>query len=269
MLINANSVSPNLALRIGGDQVSKMRRAIVTGGATNIGRAITVALLAGDARVVVGQPDVSVAATLIEQYGDRVVALEVDVGDAAQCRRFVDQAAEVLDGVDVLVNNAAISGAAALATLDDLLPEDFERMTKVNLGGPIFCSQAAVPHMRKSGGGVIVHISSVNAFKPQPGALVYAATKAALSSLTQSMGRELAPDHIRVVAVAPGDIRVDTSAASAKQMAAQGLDSGIAEQTPLGQGEPNDIAETVAFLCSEKAKFVTGTTWLVDGGLLS
>ena len=99
--------------------------------------------------------------------------------------------------------------------------------------------------------------------------MVYAATKAALGSVTQSMARELASDGIRVVAVAPGDIRVDTSEASAKTMAERGLDSGIAAQTPLGQGEPNDIAETVAFLCSGKAKFVTGTTWVVDGGLLA
>jgi len=246
-----------------------MHRAIVTGGATNIGRAITEAFLAQGGSVVVGQLDATVAVPLIERWGGRVSVVEFDAGDAAQCRRFVDQAAELLGGLDVLVNNAAITGAAALATLDDLLPADFERMVGVNLGGPIFCSQAAVPHLRKSGGGVIVHISSVNAFKPQPGALVYAATKAALSSLTQSMGRELAVDGIRVVAVAPGDIRVDSSAASAQRRAEQGLDSGIEAQTPLGQGEPNDIAETVAFLCSSKAKFVTGTTWLVDGGLLS
>jgi len=246
-----------------------MHRAIVTGGATNIGRAITEAFLAQGGSVVVGQLDATVAVPLIERWEGRVSVVEFDAGDAAQCRRFVDQAAELLGGLDVLVNNAAITGAAALATLDDLLPADFERMVGVNLGGPIFCSQAAVPHLRKSGGGVIVHISSVNAFKPQPGALVYAATKAALSSLTQSMGRELAVDGIRVVAVAPGDIRVDSSAASVQRRAEQGLDSGIEAQTPLGQGEPNDIAETVAFLCSSKAKFVTGTTWLVDGGLLS
>ncbi|MDB4384553.1 SDR family oxidoreductase [Opitutaceae bacterium] len=246
-----------------------MQRVIVTGGATNIGRAITEAFLARGANVVVGQPDASAAASLIAQYGERVSVLEFDAGDADQCREFVDQATAKLGGLDVLVNNAAITGAAALAKLEDLSSEDFERMTQVNLGGPIFCSQAAVPHLRQSDGAVIVHISSVNAFKPQAGGVVYAATKAALTSLTQSMGRELAADGIRVVAVAPGDIEVDTSAASAQSMAVAGLDSGIEEQTPLGRGEPNDIAETVAFLCSPQAKFVTGTTWVVDGGLLA
>lgn len=246
-----------------------MLRAIVTGGATNIGRAITERFLADGARVVVGQPDVAVAQPLVDRFGDRVIPLPVDVGDAVQCRRFVDAAAEQLDGLDVLVNNAAITGAGALARLADVKPEDFDRMVGVNLGGPVFCSQAAVPAMKASGGGVIVQVSSVNAYKPQPGASLYAATKAALVSLTQSMGRELAADGIRVVAVAPGDIRVDTSAGSAEVMAKAGLDSGIEAQTPLGQGEPADVAETVAFLCSGKAKFVTGTTWMVDGGLLA
>ena len=246
-----------------------MLRAIVTGGATNIGRAITERLLAEGARVVVGQPDVAVASALREQYGERVIVLRVDVADAAQCRAFVEEAARELGGLDVLVNNAAITGAGALATLSELSADVFERMMRVNLGGSIFCAQAAVPHMREAGGGVIVHVSSVNAFKPQAGAMVYAATKAAIGSVTQSMARELAADGIRVVAVAPGDIGVDTSAASAKLMTERGLDSGIAEQTPLGQGEPSDVAETVAFLCSGKAKFVTGTTWVVDGGLLA
>lgn len=246
-----------------------MLRAIVTGGATNIGRAISEKLLADGARVVVGQPDPSVAAPLIEKHGEKVTALTVDVGDAADCHRFVDEAAAALGGLDVLVNNAAITGADALAPLGELSAEGFRRITDVNLGGPVFCSQAAVPHLRQSGGGVIVHISSVNAFKPQPGALAYAATKAALGSITQSMAHELAVDGIRVVAIAPGDIRVDTSDASAQVMAEKGLDSGIAEATPLGVGEPVDIAETVAFLCSDRAKFVTGTTWIVDGGLLA
>jgi NAD(P)-dependent dehydrogenase (short-subunit alcohol dehydrogenase family) len=259
----------NLALRIGRIQIRPMQRVIVTGGATNIGRAITEAFLAQGANVVVGQLDAASAAPLIAQHGDQVSVLEFDAGDAMQCRQFVDQAAEKLGGLDVLVNNAAITGVKALTTLAELSSDDFDRMTKVNLGGPIFCAQAAVPHFREAGGGVIVNISSVNAFKPQAGGMVYAASKAALGSVTQSMARELAADGIRVVAVAPGDIQVDTSAASAKIMCERGLDSEIAEQTPLGQGEPNDVAETVVFLGSGKAKFVTGTTWIVDGGLLA
>ena len=99
--------------------------------------------------------------------------------------------------------------------------------------------------------------------------MIYAATKAAVSSLAQSMGKELATDRIRVIAVAPGDIRVDTSAQLERELAEKGMTSDVGNQTPLGAGDPGDIAETVVFLCSDRAKFVTGTTWVVDGGLLA
>jgi len=245
------------------------QRVIVTGGATNIGRAITEMFLKERGRVVVGQPDPTVARSLIEHYGARVIALPVDVGDPAQCRSFVDAAVEALGGLDVLVNNAAITGGGAISTLGELTPEHFERIVSINLGGSLFCAQAAVPHLRTSGGGVIVNLSSINAWRPQRGAMVYAATKAAINSVTRSMGKELAPDGIRVVAVAPGDICVDTSIQLQAKLASRGEKSDVANQTPLGRGEPNDIAETVVFLCSPRAKFVTGTTWLIDGGLLA
>lgn len=245
------------------------QRVIVTGGATNIGRAITELFLQEGGRVVVGQPDPTVAAALIERYGDRVVALAVDVGDPVQCHAFVDAATKALGGLDVLVNNAAITGGGGLSTLGELTPELFDRLMRVNLGGSLFCAQAAVPHLKGSGGGVIVNLSSINAWRPQRGALIYAATKAAINSVTQSMGKELAADGIRVVAVAPGDICVDTSSQLQAKLASRGEKSDVADLTPLGRGEPNDIAETVVFLCSARAKFVTGTTWLVDGGLLA
>ncbi|MCF3650462.1 SDR family NAD(P)-dependent oxidoreductase [Synoicihabitans lomoniglobus] len=243
---------------------TKTQRVVVTGGATNIGRAITEAFLAAGARVAVGQPDPQVAAPLIARYGERVVVLPVDVGDAGQCRRFLDEAAAALGGIDALVNNAAITGPSSMSRLPEVTPEIFDRMMRVNVGGAVFCSQAAVPHLSASGGGVIVHISSINALRPQHGAMLYAATKAGVSSLAQSMGKELAPAGIRVVAVAPGDIRT----ADSNAMAAPTASHDVVGQTPLGPGEPNDIGEVVVYLCSRRAKFVTATTWVVDGGLM-
>lgn len=245
------------------------RRIIVTGGATNIGRAITEAFLAQGATVAVGQPDPAVAAPLLEQYGARVIALRVDVGDPAQCRAFIDEAAQRLGGVDVLVNNAAVTGPGSSRLLSEIDPAHVDLVLNVNLRGVLFCSQAAVPHLRRSGGGVIIHLSSINAFRPQRGAMVYAASKAALSSLTQSMAKELAADKIRVVAVAPGDIATGRDAQLAQELAARGMVSDVAGQTPLGPGAPEDIGAVVAFLCSKGGRFVTGTTWVVDGGLLS
>jgi NAD(P)-dependent dehydrogenase (short-subunit alcohol dehydrogenase family) len=197
------------------------------------------------------------------------MALQVDIGDPAQCSAFVGQAAEKMGGLDALINNAAITGLKAASFLSDVTAEQFRRLLDVNLGGPVFCSQAAVPYLRRAGGGTIIHISSTNAFRPQRGALLYAASKAALTSLTQSMARELASDGIRVVAVAPGDIRVDTSADLLAQGSSMRLGADIVDQTPLGAGKPEDIAEVVNFLISPRAKFVTGVTWVVDGGLLA
>ena len=244
-------------------------RAIVTGGGANIGRAITEALLARGGRVAIGQRTLAAAAPLVARYGGRVIPFAVDVGDPAACRRFVDAAAAALGGLDVLVNNAAVTGAGAIARFAEITPEHFEQVVRVNLGGVIFCSQAAVPHLKAAGGGVMVHISSVNALRPQQGALVYAATKAGLTSVTQSMAKELAADGIRVVAIAPGDIALDQAVAADAAMAAKGAGGDVANQTPLGRGRPADIGETVAFVCSPAARFVTGVTWVVDGGLLA
>lgn len=247
----------------------KPLRAIVTGGATNIGRAISEALVASGARVVIGQPDPAIAAPLRRRLGKKLHVLPVDVGHPAQCRRFVTEAADWLGGLDLLVNNAAITGASVIGDFASIAPEQFDRILRVNLGGPVFCSQAAVPHLRAAGGGVIVHISSINAFRPQRGAHLYAASKAALTSITQSMAKELAPDRIRVVAIAPGDICVDSSKQLERELAARHMASDVAGQTPLGRGQPSDIAHAVIFAASPQAKFVTGTTWVIDGGLLA
>jgi NAD(P)-dependent dehydrogenase (short-subunit alcohol dehydrogenase family) len=245
------------------------KRIIVTGGATNIGRAITEAFLAQGARVAVGQPDPAVAAPLLARYGDRVVALPLEAGDPGQCRAFIAAAAAALGGIDVLVNNAAITGPGAGRLLDEIDAEHFDRLLSVNVGGVLFCSQAAVPHLRQAGGGVIVHLTSINAVRPQRGAMLYAASKAAVTSLAHSMAKELAADRIRVVAVAPGDIATEQSAQLTRELAGRGLVSDVAGQTPLGPGAPEDIGGVVAFLCSPAARYVTGTTWLVDGGLLA
>jgi 3-oxoacyl-[acyl-carrier protein] reductase len=249
--------------------VKQPKRIIVTGGATNIGRAITEKFLAEGASVAVGQPDPAVAAPLVAKYGSRVIALPLDLRDAERCRTFVEDAAKQLGGVDVLVNNAAVTGPGATRTLAELDAAYIDLVLGVNVRGVLLCSQAVVPHLRRSGGGVIIHISSINAFRPQRGAMVYAASKAAVSSLAHSMGKELAADGIRVVAVAPGDIGTGQAEGMVRELKQRGMASEIIGATPLGVGAPEDIGAVVAFLCSEGGRFVTGTTWLVDGGLLA
>lgn len=245
------------------------RRIIVTGGATNIGRAITEAFLAEGAIVVVGQPDPAVAAPLIEKYGNRVIALPLDLQHPGLCRAFIDQAAERLGGADVLVNNAAVTGPGVTRSLAEIDEAYFDHIFDVNVRGLLFCSQAVVPHLRESGGGVIVNISSINAYRPQRGAMIYAASKAAVMSLSQSLAKELAADHIRVVAVAPGAICTGRNDQLTQELATRGMKSDVTGMIPLGEGVPDDVGSVVVFLCSPGARYVTGTTWLIDGGLLA
>jgi sorbitol-6-phosphate 2-dehydrogenase len=246
------------------------RRVLVTGGATNIGRSITECFVREGARVAVGQPDPTVASDLVERHGDRVIPIAFDQARPEKCRQLVVDAARQLGGLDVLVNNAGVTGPGARQPFLDLDEALIDRTIDVNLRGVIHLSIAAGRLMRDRGmGGVIVHISSINAIRPQHGATVYGATKAALSNLAQSMAKELGGLGIRVVAVAPGDIRTDTFEAVKAERIKAGTAAEILGQAVLGRGQPSDIGEVVCFLASPKARYVTGTTWVVDGGLLA
>ncbi len=250
------------------EQEKYPRRIAVTGGVTNIGRAITECFLAKGASLAVGQHRSS-ANSLVEKHGDRLKAIHLDQSSSESCQEFITESANVLGGLDVLVNNAAITGTGSSRAFIDLDTQFVNQVVDINLKGVIFCSLAAARIMREQGSGVIINISSVNAFRPQSNASVYAATKAGLNNLTQSMAKELGNFGIRVVAVAPGDIWTDTYEQVIAEQRARGVDKEVVGQAVLGQGQPVDIAETVCFLASEKAKYVTGVIWIVDGGLLA
>ncbi len=248
----------------------KGKRALVTGGATGIGKAIVETLLAEGVRVAVGQRQFSKLEPLLARHGTNLVGFPVDVSSADACKKLVKDAAKALGGLDILVNNAAVTGAAALCWFLEETREHVDTTIDTNLKGVIHCSIAAARQMvQQKKGGVIIHISSVAAFGAQQTGSIYCATKAALSGLTQGMAVELAPHKIRVVAVAPGDIQIEASTMAARRVEAANPDPRFCSNTPLGKGEPDDIGNVVAFLASDRAKFVTGVTWLVDGGLMS
>jgi len=244
-------------------------RVLVTGGATNLGRAITERFLRDGARVAIGQLDTAAASDLLKLHGDRVIALRFDQGSPNDCRALVEEATRRLGGLDVLVNNAAITGMNTGRPFLDLDAAFIDRMLDVNLKGVIHLSVAAARAMRTQGtGGVIVHISSITAFRPMRGLSIYSAAKGALVNLTQSMAKELGPFGIRVVAIAPGDIWTDNFEEVRKKRAASGSDH-LEGRAVLGQGQPTDIGEVVAFAASSRGRYITGTTIVVDGGLLA
>lgn len=219
---------------------------IVTGGATGIGAAISETLRA---------------------YGARVAILSLENCDIRDPHSVAQATGRVLarEGrVDGLVNNAGITGPAALSPALTASPDHTMNLLATNFLGPLYCSQAVARHWIDSkSSGAIVNITSVGAAAAQEHAAVYCASKAALASLTRSLALEWAQHGIRVNAVAPGDILTDTNRDP-------GSPGNFPRRTPLGRrGSPEEIAESVAFLLSAKSSFTTGATLTVDGGLLT
>lgn len=241
------------------------KRALVTGvDPGGIGQGIARELARQGAAVVCHYPHspdgAQVTVDEITQAGGQASAVPGDfTGSADVCTRVVDEAADFLGGLDILVNN---SGLTEEVPLLEVTPAHFERLVNINLRSQVFCTQQAVRRMGE-GGGAVVNLASVHTFCGAPGYAVYAATKGAVAALTRQLGIELARRRVRVNAIAPGLIEVPRYYETLP-----GYDRARYEATvPWGRlGEPADIARVAAFLASDAADFITGQTILVDGG---
>lgn len=236
------------------------RTALVSGAARGIGRAIAGALHAAGATVVLADIDLEAAGQAATALGPRALALPLDVAQPASCHAAIAAAIAQGGQVDILVNNA---GICPLHPIDEVDVEGFDRIVAVNLRGVFFLSQAAARHMRARRCGRIINISSVGGRTGgNAGIPVYAATKAALFSLTKSFARHLAP-HGTVNCIAPGPTESALTAAwDDPQLMAR-----LRAETPLRRlGRPADYGGVAVFLASEAAGFITGATIDVNGG---
>lgn len=235
------------------------QRAVVTGGGSGIGRATCERFATHGARVAVLDIDLDSARATAE--GIDGLAIEVDVTDADGMRAAVDDAAARLGGISLLMNNAGGSTMAPLAGWD---PGEWDRLVRLNLTGVFNGMRAGVPHLLSGGGGAVVNTSSISATRPSAGEAPYSAAKAGVMALTASAALEYGPT-IRVNAVAPGMIRTNLT------RPLLGLPDEVERYrrtTPAGRiGDPEDIADVVVFLCSDLARFITGQTLVVDGGM--
>jgi glucose 1-dehydrogenase len=250
----------------------KDRIALITGGGTGIGKGIARALLDEGAKLMLAQRRLSVAqdtAAQLDATGTRVKARACDVSSRQQVQQLVKETIDEFGQIDILVNNAAITGMPALTPFLECSDDLWDLILDVNLKGAFICSQEVARHMVERGKGVILHISSVGAFAAQQLAAAYCASKAGMEGLTKAMALDLAPHGIRVNGIAPGDIVVEKNQEIVQDLAAAGVDSAYIRKTPLGRrGLPEEIGKAAAFLAADDASFVHGTTLVVDGGFL-
>ena len=241
--------------------------ALVTGGDTGIGRGVCQRLARDGADVVIDyRGDAAPADALvkeIEGYGRRAVAIAADVSDPQQVQSLFQRAEQALGPVDILVNNAGIEKRAPFL---EVAIEDFDRVLSVNLRGVFLCTQAAARGMAQRKRGRIINISSVHEDLAFPEFAAYAASKGGVRMLMRTLAVELAPLGITVNDVAPGAIATPINTATLNDPAkVKALEAII----PLGRiGTPEDVAAVVAFLASDDAAYVTGSTYYVDGGMI-
>jgi D-xylose 1-dehydrogenase len=241
------------------------RRVLVTGGATGIGESIVSGFARQGARVafldVQDKPGHALAETLACEGCPKPIYKHCDLTDLAALKASIEEIADALGAIDVLVNNA---GNDARHAIDDVTPEYWDQSMAVNLRPQFFAVQTVLPHMRKTGGGSIVNMSSISWVIPSTGLPLYVTAKAAIVGLTRTLAHELGRDNIRVNCVMPGAI------ATEKQKRLVNTPEYIAEilnnQAIKRQIAPEEVARLVMFLASDDSSAITNQSYVIDAG---
>ena len=239
------------------------RKALVTGASSGIGKGIARVLAREGAAVAFtyrgNRAGAETTLRELEQSGVPCTALQSDIRSVDAIETMLAAATAFLDGLDVLVNNAGITSKYMFL---DITETEYDELFDINCRGTFFCTQRAARYMKDHGGGSIVNISSLSSRASTARFSAYAATKAAMNKYTETAAIELAPHRIRVNAVAAGWVPVESEPAKTPEFLRRAL-----THLPAGRfGTPDDIGEMCAFLASDRADFITGQTFFVDGG---
>ena len=245
--------------------------ALITGGASGIGRATALLFAREGGTVVIADLNAQAGQEVVNgitQTGGRAYFESADVTRATDCQRVVERTLREFGKIDILFNNA---GIIRRATVLDLSEEDWDRVMTVNVKSIFLLSREVIPHMQKAGGGSIINTASGWGLTGGAKAAVYCASKGAVVLLTKAMAVDHGPPNIRVNCICPGDTDTAMLRSEARQLG-EASDRFLAEaaKRPLGRvGTPEEIARAVLYLASDASSFVTGTALVVDGGGLA
>lgn len=249
---------------------------IVTGGAHGIGKAAVLAFARAGYQVAIADVDRQAGERVRQSMGaapDDAIAIAADIATPEGAREVVRQTVASFGGVDAVFNNAGIQPSDSYKTVEELDEAVWDRVMDVNVKGIFLLCKFAIPEMRKRGGGVVINNASVQGLQSQKLVPAYAASKGAVLSLTRNLALDYAKENIRVVAVCPGSVdtpMLRATAALASPDDPAGTLTQWGQKHPLGRiARPEEIAEVVLFLASEKASFITGEYVCVDGGLMA
>ncbi|MGH3987144.1 MAG: SDR family NAD(P)-dependent oxidoreductase [Pseudonocardiaceae bacterium] len=234
----------------------QQRVAVVTGGASGIGRATAVRLLDDGLRLAVvdlsPDPDLS------------VLTIKADVSDAADVQRAVHEVLAEFGRIDVLVNNAGISGSADATTCHQTPIDEWDRVFAVNVRGPFLCTRAVLPVMVRQGGGHVITVASVAGMVAFPGRCAYTASKGAALQFAKSVAVDYAAAGIRSNAVCPGMVATPMTQ---WRLDVPELRAAVESKIPIGRvGAPDEIADAISVLASDRLGYLTGAAFVIDGG---
>jgi NAD(P)-dependent dehydrogenase (short-subunit alcohol dehydrogenase family) len=241
------------------------RRAIITGGDSGIGRAVALAFAREGADVLIShleaeQADARETVRVVQDAGRQAISVPGDIRDEAHCRALVERAVDALGGLDILVNNAAYQ--MSREGIESITADELDRTFRTNIYAMFFLSKAALPHMGP--GSSIINTCSVEAYKPEPQLLDYAATKAAIVNFTKGLAQEVIERGIRVNCVSPGPVWTPLIPAT---MSVEMVKS-FGDQSPIGRAaQPAELAPPYVFLASQESSYVNGETLGVTGGI--